>query len=96
MSELNWDAIDPARSRLRLLVASVAREVELVDEANPGEAKALSSAWARLVAELDLGVEPLLRDCPLCRRSILRAAVRCRYCMGRLPPASGDASGAKR
>ena len=86
--EINWDAIEPARSRLRALVAAVAREVQSVDgQAQGGAATSLSFAWTSLVAELDLGAEPTLRECPHCGRAILRRAVRCRYCMKRSPGA---------
>jgi len=86
--DLNWDAIEPGRSRLRSLVARVARELETVEgQAQGARSENLALAWANLVGELDLGVEPLLRECPHCLRSILTAAVRCRYCMNRSPAA---------
>ena len=82
--EMDWDAIEPARSRLRWLVAQVTRELEDVERGAEGrQIEGLSLAWSSLVVELALGVEPALRECPHCRRGILQAAVRCRYCMSR-------------
>ena len=90
--DLNWDAIEPTRSKLRSLVARVAREVEEVERlAEKGRGEGLSVAWTSLVSELDLGVEPALRECPHCGRGILRAAVRCRYCMTRSPAEAAEA-----
>lgn len=93
--DMNWDAIEPERSRLRLLVARVEGELAYFRSPPPGAAQApdltrLFGAWERVVTQLALGAEPLLRACPHCRRSILAAAVRCRYCMSRSPaPAPG-------
>lgn len=82
--KMNWDVIEPGRSRLRSLVARVAHELAAVERQSQGSrTDGLSLAWTSLVAELALGTEPALRECPHCRRSILRAAVRCRYCMNR-------------
>ncbi len=85
---MNWDVIEPGRSKLRSLVARVNHELENVErQSQDGRADGLSLAWTSLVAELALGTEPALRECPHCRRSILDAAVRCRYCMSRSPAA---------
>jgi hypothetical protein len=83
----NWDGIDPARSRLRLLVARVDDELAKVEGDRAQALVGLSGAWAKLVGELALGDEPSMRDCPHCKRSILYVAVRCRYCMSRSPAA---------
>jgi hypothetical protein len=87
--EINWDSVEPARSRLRAMAARVSQELASFSSqahvAGGGDVTALSSAWASLVDELALGVEPALRQCPHCGRSILREAVRCRYCMKNSP-----------
>ena len=91
-NEMDWDAIEPGRSRLRALVTRISQELaELESKAGPTPSDgadglaSLSLAWSSLVVELALGTEPALRECPNCKRSILRAAVRCRYCMSRSP-----------
>ena len=76
-----WDGIDPIRTRLRVLVARVESTIAGLRTAGGNGQQALEEAWASLVAGLDLGREPDLRSCPSCGRSILQAAVRCRYCM---------------
>jgi hypothetical protein len=88
--KMDWDAIEPSRSRLRALVTRVTRELAEVEGNARGERADLASlslAWTSLVGELDLGAEPALRACPHCGRSILLVAVRCRYCMSRSPAA---------
>lgn len=76
-----WDAIDPIRSRLRVLVAHVERALVNLPPAEGCSKQDLEQAWANLVVALALGHEPALRTCPSCARSILKVAVRCRYCM---------------
>jgi hypothetical protein len=90
--DMNWDAIEPERSKLRALVARVELEIAELRSQAPGAGQAagltsLVGAWGRVVTQLALGTEPPLRACPHCRRSILEAAVRCRYCMSRSPAA---------
>jgi hypothetical protein len=76
-----WDGIDPIRTRLRVLVAHVDSTIASLETAEGGSKQALEQAWANLVGGLALGEEPEVRTCPSCGRSIMRAAVRCRYCM---------------
>ena len=76
-----WDGIDPMRTHLRVLVASVENAINSLRTAEGGQKQALDQAWAKLVAGLALGSEPELRSCPSCGRSIFQRAVRCRYCM---------------
>lgn len=84
--DTNWDAIDPERSKLRVLVARVESQLaEFCKRPQGAGAVAgfttLVGAWEAVVHQLALGAEPPTRACPHCRRSILEAAVRCRYCM---------------
>ncbi len=87
-----WDAIDPTRTRLRVLVAHVESTIAGLQTAEGNDKQALERAWASLVVGLDLGREPDLRSCPACGRSIIRAAVRCRYCMKSSPAGTSQAS----
>jgi hypothetical protein len=88
MTHEEWDGLDPARSRLRALVARVDAEVDRL--ATPQRADspererdvtALTQNWRDLVGALALGEEPTLRACPHCQRRVPLAATRCRYCM---------------
>jgi hypothetical protein len=86
MNDQDWDGLEPARSRLRVLVARVDAQLVLLEKSQPGEPpqgemQQLTQSWNDLVAALALGAEPALRSCPHCRRQVLREATRCRYCM---------------
>ncbi|HVY28242.1 MAG TPA: hypothetical protein VHB79_16915 [Polyangiaceae bacterium] len=86
MDNQDWDALDPARSKLRALSQRVDRGlVELGLDTQAGalatEKVAVLDAWRELLAALSLGEEPALRQCPHCQRRILEQATRCRYCM---------------
>jgi RNA polymerase subunit RPABC4/transcription elongation factor Spt4 len=85
MDHQEWDGFDPARSRLRALVARVEAElVRLEDQSEQprvGQTTALAQTWRDLVIALALGEERPLRHCPHCRRQVPREATRCRYCM---------------
>ena len=86
MDNDDWDALDPARSKLRALSKRVDRGlVELGLDTQAGalatQKAALLDAWHELLAALALDEEPLLRKCPHCQRGILEQATRCRYCM---------------
>ena len=79
------------RSRLRATVATVARHLsrlpdELIAPGAPEPAGGLRAAWDDLVAQLALGPEPELRDCPYCGHPSMRAATRCSHCWKRLTP----------
>src|SRR3954454_4185728 len=83
-SNIKWDTIEPSRSALRVLVARVESELSRLGgetQIGPETLVTLSQAWTGLVDSLALGPEPTLRECPHCQRSIVMAAVRCRYCM---------------
>lgn len=86
MQNQEWDGLEPARSRLRVLVARVDEQLTQLETSQPGEPphgemQRLTQSWRDLVVALALGEEPLLRSCPHCRRQVLREATRCRYCM---------------
>jgi hypothetical protein len=86
MDNQDWDGLDPARSKLRVLSERVNRGlVELGVSMQPGglalEKAAVLDAWRELEAALALEAEPSLRPCPHCQRRILEQATRCRYCM---------------
>jgi hypothetical protein len=86
MHNQDWDGLDPARSRLRVLSERVNRGlVQLGVDTQPGalavEKVTLLHAWGELLTALAIEEEPSLRSCPHCRRRILEQATRCRYCM---------------
>ena len=79
-------------SRLRTLVAGVEKEVGLVARAaappqSPPPGTALEVAWSRLVQMLDLGAEPEMRECPVCKDLCMLGATRCWHCWASLPAA---------
>lgn len=95
MNHQEWDGLEPARSRMRVLVARVDAELGSLqashrDSARSSETDALAQTWRELVAELALGPEPELRSCPHCQRRVLRQATRCRYCMRQSAPAGAS------
>jgi hypothetical protein len=95
MNDQQWDGLDPARSRLRVLVARVGAnlvriEAGPLDQAFSSEIRILAQNWQDLVTALALGEEPQLRNCPHCRRGVLREATRCRYCMRPSPAAKNE------
>ena len=103
--ERDWNAIEPQRSAMRALVATIDVELAKLDGPEPLARAAtltrLTATWAKLVAELALGPEPRLRGCPFCQLSIRSQATRCRYCLrpsaaapasDALPRGAGDAS----
>jgi hypothetical protein len=82
---------DEARSRLRTLAAAVEAEIgartRSVPPADGGKpADALRSSWEALVAQLALGPEPVLRECPHCHQRGMRDATVCGFCWTTLTP----------
>ncbi|MBN1605006.1 MAG: hypothetical protein JW940_00150 [Polyangiaceae bacterium] len=79
------------RSRLRVIVSAVEREISRLPgqtsaDAGPGPPSALAAAFANLVQELALGPEPERRECPVCKHTGMRAATVCGYCWTKLTP----------
>jgi hypothetical protein len=77
-------------SRLRTLVADVEKEVARgrSTDATAGTQTprtALDMTWSRLVALLDLGAEPEMRECPKCKQLCMLGATRCNRCWTSLP-----------
>jgi hypothetical protein len=90
---------DAARSQLRAMVASV--EGELARFSGPVTAEfgksppdGLRAAWDKLVAQLALGPEPEVRECPVCHHVGMRAATVCGYCWTTLEAPARLAGGA--
>lgn len=82
---------DPVRSRLRATVATIQEAIARLPEATTNvdgsaPADALRAAWVDLVAQLALGPEPPLRECPHCGHSGIRAATLCSNCWQKLVP----------
>lgn len=75
----------------RGFLAEVERNLAELDESNPTDltdrVALLRESWLRLVQHLALGPAPLVRTCPACNGSIMRAATRCVHCWTKsMPP----------
>lgn len=87
---------DPARSRLRATVSAIDREISRLASQNTGgdssvPLNSLIESFADLVEQLELGPEPEVRECPVCKKIGMRAATRCGYCWASLiPPREGE------
>lgn len=92
MTTENLDVLDPSRSQLRALAATLDQHVsDLSSQDHAGEtAQSVKIAWLALAKALALGPEPALRSCPSCSRRIPREATRCRYCMAQSAATSAD------
>ena len=79
---------DPARSRLRATMAALELEIRRLPPGTEAGAPpdALHAAFAELVEQLALGPEPAVRECPVCRHVVMRAATLCSYCWNVLTP----------
>jgi len=91
MSSTQLSLADTERSRLRVLVAALEREVARLPPAPPASdgtkgADLLRSAWAELVAALALGAEPAVRECPVCKHVGMHTATICGYCWTKFAP----------
>jgi hypothetical protein len=93
---------DAARSRLRTTVATIEREIaRLKKDGASGDDKSpldgLIAPWGELVAQLALGPEPEVRECPSCSGIGIREATLCGFCWTKLePPPRDGAKGTKR
>lgn len=85
----------------RALVAEVDRGFAELDDSSPPEnterLALLRASWVRLVQHLALGPAPLVRSCPACGGTIMRAATRCVHCWTKSlpPPESTDTAASK-
>lgn len=82
---------DAARSRMRATVAVIERELaRLRKDGTDGDGKStldgLTAPWADLVAQLALGPEPEVRNCPSCKAIGIREATTCGFCWTKLGP----------
>ena len=82
---------DAERSRLRALVATIEHELAALSQKGgsaqmPPANELLLSSWAALVAQLALGPEPEVRQCPVCKNFGMKAATRCGFCWAKLTP----------
>jgi len=82
---------DPARSRLRTTVAAIDLEIarlskESTDREGKTSLSGLTAPWADLVAQLALGPEPEVRECPVCKGIGMRDATLCGSCWTKLEP----------
>jgi len=90
MNNLMLSFSGEALSRLRAQVAEVAKEIALAPGGSTtAESQrpktALDTTWTRLVEMLDLGAEPVMRECPQCKHECMLGATRCGYCWTALP-----------
>jgi len=75
-------------SRLRTLVGEVDKEIAHASTAPAGgdiQKTTLDTTWSRLVLMLDLGSEPVMRECPTCKGLCMSGATRCIHCWNSLP-----------
>ncbi len=79
--------LDPARSRLRATVATIDLEIARLKKGSAdSELSGLFAPWADLVAQLALGPEPEVRECPVCEAIGMRDATLCGSCWTKLEP----------
>lgn len=85
---------DAARSRMRTTVAIIDREIaRLTKEGTATDASGLAGPWGDLVAQLALGPEPEVRECPSCKAIGVREATKCGFCWTKLWPPAAKAVG---
>jgi hypothetical protein len=95
MNSTLFSVPDAACSRLRATVAAISREIsqlpiQVTDGAIRNPPNGLRASFADLVDQLALGPEPEVRQCPVCKRTGMRAATLCGYCWTKLLPPSHD------
>lgn len=94
MNSPRFSGPDAARSRLRATVATLEREISrlpkrVADNDSNSAPNRLLVSFNDLVAQLALGAEPEVRQCPVCKHIGMRAATLCGYCWTTLTPPTG-------
>ncbi len=86
---------DAARSRLRLTIATIERELDRLSTQPMSD---LRASVMDLIAQLALGPEPEVRRCSVCGHLGMLAATACGHCWTKLDPppaAPGDVEAAR-
>lgn len=87
--EIDQSAIE-ARAHLRATLTNVEQQIErLSGQTGPGEIAALGelrASWAELLKLLALEPEPEVKECPTCKRTVMREARMCGHCWTKLKP----------
>ena len=99
MTVPKFSGLDPKRSRLRATVVKIQESISNLPLDGQGDQRIgrseLVASWADLVAQLALGPEPEVRECPECHHFCMRDATRCGHCFSALtPPPDGPSSDA--
>lgn len=96
MNNLILSFVGTDLSRLRTLVAAVGKQISLAPGATVAESLSprteLDKTWTRLVEMLDLGTEPEMRNCPVCKYQYRLGATRCGHCWNTLAPSQSKAN----
>ncbi len=87
---VHW-LIDPKRTQLRVTVAVIEGAMarlpkQVATDGGKTAMDELQASWADLVAQLALGPEPEVRECPVCKQVSMRAATLCSNCWTKLLP----------
>lgn len=93
MNRTTNDLPEGTRAQLRAAITDLNDHLaRLLQTTSPeASAKGLAAAMASsatLVRLLALEPEPLVRECPACKRTVMRAAKLCGYCWAKLQPLS--------
>jgi hypothetical protein len=88
MNDDELEGPDPARARLRRLVATIDHELLRLPRRTTGAegTDGLFDSWSELVKQLALGPPSQLHRCPVCNHLGMGAATLCGYCWSRLSP----------
>lgn len=93
MNSTTHDLSEGTRAQLRAAIMDMNDHLERLFQKSSSEesSKDLAAAMASsaaLVKLLALEPEPLLRECPACKHTVMRAAKLCGYCWAQLQPLS--------